>query len=159
MSVCPHFSPVPLAAWGPKVTPPLPPVKGLQSIREVLRRMPPAPGVCVCHQVGGQTGWGAASTPRRTRAAVLGWGKQLSQPIPGSPGLCRLPQSSHGTSLVAQMVKNLPTVQETWAQSLGGEDPLEKEMATHSRILAWGIPWTEKPAGLQSMGSQRVAHD
>ena len=63
-------------------------------------------------------------------------GEQLFQPIPGSPGLCRLPQSSHGTSLVAQMVKNLPTVQETWAQSLGGEDPLEKEMATHSSILA-----------------------
>ena len=60
------------------------------------------------------------------------------------------------TSLVAQMVKHLPTMQETWAQSLGQEDILEKEMATHSNIHAWKIPWTEEPGGLQSMGSQRV---
>ena len=62
-------------------------------------------------------------------------------------------------SLVAQSVKNLPAVQETWVQSLGWEDPLEKEMATHSSILAWKISWTEEPGGLQSMGSQRVGHD
>ena len=62
-------------------------------------------------------------------------------------------------SLVAQMVKNLPVVQETWVQSLGWEDPLEKEMATHSSILAWRIPWTEEPGRLQFMGSQRVRHD
>ena len=49
--------------------------------------------------------------------------------------------------------------QETWVQSLGGEDPLEEEMATHSSILAWKIPWTDKPGGLQSTGSQRVGHD
>ena len=55
-------------------------------------------------------------------------------------------------SLVAQMVKNLSAVQETWGQSLGWEDPLEKEMATHSRILAWRIPQTEEPDRLQSMG-------
>ena len=54
-------------------------------------------------------------------------------------------------SLVAQMVKNLTAVQETWVRSLGWEDPLEKEMATHSSILAWRIPWTEEPGGLQSM--------
>ena len=60
---------------------------------------------------------------------------------------------------MAQMVKNLPAVQETWVQSLGLEDPLEKEMATHSSILAWEIPWTEEPGGLQMMGSQRVGHD
>ena len=60
--------------------------------------------------------------------------------------------------LVAQTVKNLPAIQETWAQSLGWEDPLEKEKATHSSILAWRIPWTEEPGGLQSMGSQRVRH-
>ena len=60
---------------------------------------------------------------------------------------------------MAQMVKRLPTVQETWVRSLGQEDPLEKEMATHSSILAWRIPWTEEPGGLQSMGSQRVGHD
>ena len=57
------------------------------------------------------------------------------------------------------MVKNLPAVQETWVRSLGWEDPLEKEMATHSRILAWRIPWTEEPGGLQSLGSQRVRHN
>ena len=62
-------------------------------------------------------------------------------------------------SLVAQMVKNLPAVQETWVQSLGWEDPLEKEMATHSSILAWRIPWTEEPGKLQSTGSQKVRHD
>ena len=56
---------------------------------------------------------------------------------------------------MAQLVKNLPAVQETWVQSLGWEDPLEKEMATHSSILAWRIPWTEDPGRLQSMGSQR----
>ena len=61
--------------------------------------------------------------------------------------------------LVAQRVKRLPAMQETWVQSLGREDPLEKEMATHSSTLAWDIPWTEKPGRLQSMGSQRVGHD
>ena len=64
-----------------------------------------------------------------------------------------------GASLVAQMVKNLPAMQETWVQSLSWEDPLEKEMATHSRILAWRIPWTEEPGGLQSIRLQRVGHD
>ena len=60
---------------------------------------------------------------------------------------------------MAQWVKNLPTMQETWVQSLGQKDPLEKEMATHSSMLAWRIPWTEEPGGLQSMRSQRVRHD
>ena len=63
------------------------------------------------------------------------------------------------TSLVAQTVKRLPTMQEIWVQSLGQEDPLEKEMATHSSILAWKIPWTEEPGWLLSRGSQRVRHD
>ena len=57
------------------------------------------------------------------------------------------------------MVKRLPAMQETWIQSLGREDLLEKEMATHSSILAWKIPWMEKPGRLQPMGSQRVGHD
>ena len=57
-------------------------------------------------------------------------------------------------SLVAHMVKSLPAMLETWVQSLGWEDPLEKEIATHSGILAWKIPWTEAPGGLQCMGSQ-----
>ena len=60
---------------------------------------------------------------------------------------------------IAQMVKNLPAVQETQVRSLGQEDPLEKEMATHSSILAWRIPWTEEPGGLQSMRLQRVGHN
>ena len=60
---------------------------------------------------------------------------------------------------MAQMVKNPPGMQETWVQSLGWEDPLEEGMATHSSILAWRIPWTEEPGGLQSVGLQRVRHD
>ena len=64
-----------------------------------------------------------------------------------------------GSSLVAQTGKNLPVMQETWVQTLGWEDPLEKGMATHSSVLAWRIPWTEEPGGLQSMGPQRVGHD
>ena len=62
-------------------------------------------------------------------------------------------------SLVAWMVKHLPTMRETRVRSLGREDPLEKEIATHSRIHAWKIQWTEEPGGLQSMRSQRVGHD
>ena len=62
-------------------------------------------------------------------------------------------------SLVAQTVWRLPAMQETWVRSLGGEDLLEKEMATHSSILVWRILWTEEPGRLQSMGSQRVRHD
>ena len=61
--------------------------------------------------------------------------------------------------MVAQTVKRLPALWETRVQSLGREDRLEKEMATHSSILAWKISWMEKPGGLQSMGSQRVGHD
>ena len=57
------------------------------------------------------------------------------------------------------MVKRLPAMLETWVRSLGQEDPLDKEMATHSSTFAWKIPWTEEPGGLQSMGSQRVGHD
>ena len=60
---------------------------------------------------------------------------------------------------MAQMVKNLPAMQETHFQSLGQEDPLEKGMATHSSILAWRIPWVQAPGGLQSMGFQRVEHN
>ena len=60
---------------------------------------------------------------------------------------------------MAQMVKNAPAMQETWARSLGQEDPLEKEMATHSSSLAWRVPWIEEPGGLHSMGSQRLRHN
>ena len=60
---------------------------------------------------------------------------------------------------MAQTVKHLLTIRESWVQSLDWEDPLEKEMATHSSVLAWRIPWTEEPGRLQSTGSQRVGHD
>ena len=64
-----------------------------------------------------------------------------------------------GASLVAQVVKHLPAMRETRVRSLGQEDPLEKEMATHSSTLEWKIPWMEEPGGLQSLGSQRAGHD
>ena len=67
--------------------------------------------------------------------------------------------SAYRASLVAQRVKRLPAMWETWVRSLGREDPLEKEMATHSSTLAWKIPWIEEPGRLQSMGLQRVGHD
>ena len=70
-----------------------------------------------------------------------------------------LTQWINGASLVAQLVKNPSIMWETWVRSLGQEDPLEKEMATHSSTLAWKIPWTEKPGRLQSMESPRVKHD
>ena len=70
-----------------------------------------------------------------------------------------IPFPPFSDSLVAQMVKRLPAVWETQVRSLGWEDPLEKEMATHSSTLAWKSPWTEEPGRLQSMGLQRVGHD
>ena len=90
------------------------------------------------------------------------------------PGLGRSPGEGHsyplqysclensmdrGASLTAQLVKNLPGMQETWVRSLGWEDPLEKGMAPHSSILAWRISWTEEPDGLQSMGSLSAGHN
>ena len=78
------------------------------------------------------------------------------KPLPSSP--CVTPKVPWA-SLVAQMVKNSPTRQETWAQSLGLEDPLEKGTATQANILTWRISWTEEPGGLQSMRSQRVEQD
>ena len=81
-------------------------------------------------------------------------GEQLTQPNTFSAR-----RRYVGASLVAHMVKNPPVMRETWIWSLGWEDSLEKEMATHSSILAWRIQWTEEPGGLQSMGSQRVGHD
>ena len=89
---------------------------------------------------------------------------QPSHPLPSSSPLAK---TSHAVwqkkkasiLLVAQTVKRLPTMRETRVRSLGREDPLEKEMATHSSILAWKIPWTEELGWLLSMGSQRVGHD
>ena len=88
---------------------------------------------------------------------------QLPNSIPGSGRSAGegigYPLQYSWAFLVAQTVKNLPAVWETWIQSLGWEDPLEEAMATHSSILPWRIPWTEEPGGLQSMGPQRVGHD
>ena len=65
----------------------------------------------------------------------------------------------YGASLVAQLVKHLPAMPETWVPSLGWEDPPDKGMATHYSVRAWGIPCTEEPGGLESVGFQRVGHD
>ena len=70
-----------------------------------------------------------------------------------------IPTHTHVGFPCGSVGKNPPTMQETWLQSVGWEDPLEKEMATHTCILVWRIPWTEKPGGLQSIGLQRVGHD
>ena len=84
---------------------------------------------------------------QETPVQFLGW-----EDLPGE-GI-GYPLQYSWASLVAQLVKNLPAMLEAWVQSLGWEDPLEKEMATHSSILAWKISWTKEPGGLQSMGSQ-----
>ena len=102
----------------------------------------------------------------QSKETIQCWGKKalnLKLSVPKSKSLCRVYDCEtplySGASLVAQLIKNLPSVQETWVWSLGQEDPLEKGMTTHSSILSWEIPWTEEPGGLQCMGSQRVGHD
>ena len=95
-----------------------------------------------------------------TTSKVGSWTYRLAQvALLGTCGIEILLINSPGASLVAQMVKNLPVVQETWVQSLGRKDPLEKGMATHSSILAWRIPCIEELQRLQSTGLQRVGHD
>ena len=98
-----------------------------------------------------------------THSSVTAWRSPWTEE-PGrlqSVGLQRVGHSLaiEQGSLVAQRLKRLPGMRETWVRSLGREDPLEKEMATHSSTLAWRIPWREGPGRLQSMGSQRVRHD
>ena len=92
----------------------------------------------------------------QTRLSNFHFWRREWQPTP-----VLLPEEFHGqrTCQVTQRLKYLPAMQETWVPSLGWEDPLEKEMTTHSSILAWRIPWTEEPGGLQSTVSQRVEHD
>ena len=85
-----------------------------------------------------------------------GWGYRI---LPTSVWGVKLIWWVAWASLVAQTVKRLSTMRKTWVRSLGQEDPLEKEMAPHSSILAWKIPWMEEPGRLQSMGSQRVRHN
>ena len=92
--------------------------------------------------------------------ATTGWASYQKNPAVTTPPM----EGKHqvvpaDSALVAQAAKNLPAMQETRVQPLGQDDPLEKEMATHSSTLAWRIPWTEEPGELQSMGSQRVGQD
>ena len=90
----------------------------------------------------------------------LAFGNWNPSPLPSlEKSLSKIREANLRESLVAQTIKCLPTMQETWLRSLGQEVPLEKEMATHSSILAWKIPWVEEPGRLQSMGSQRVGHN
>ena len=90
--------------------------------------------------------------------ASLQWGSEVS--VFNRPNInCSSPLFLEWTSLVTQMVKNPPVMQETRIWSLGWKDPLEKRLATHSSIFVWRIPWTEEPGGLQSMGSQKVGHN
>ena len=90
-----------------------------------------------------------------TNTIYCGNGTVLLSALPKRVG----PITCDWASLVAQRLKRLPAMWETWVRSLGKEDPLEKEMATHSGTLAWRIPWMEEPGGLQSMELQRVRHD
>jgi len=121
--------------------------------------------ICICvstrsHNHFQITKWGFPGSSAR-KECTCSAGDPGSIPESGrSPGeVLDYPLQYSWASLVAQTVKNLPAMWETWVQSLGWEDPLEEGMAICSNILAWRIPWTEEPGGLQSIGSQRVRHD
>ena len=161
---------------------PEPSIKGMVILLKAV-----SPGTFLISLLLGTDG-GQVNRPLALRCPLLTPLTGNSNPGPGGPGHRDLPPEAgratlaasqrppnpgtlcHGSlfpanlksfraSLVAQTVKNLPSMQETQAQSRGWEDPLEKGMATHSSILAWRISWTDEPGGLQSMGSQRVGHD
>ena len=110
------------------------------------------------HRPLGNTEWRRGSELRGTGQCPSTCWPQENKRLPHAEDWLLYILTWPGPSLVAQMVKNLPQVQEIWVQSLGWEDPLEKGMATHSSFLAWRIPWIEEPGGLQSMGAQRVRH-
>ena len=99
------------------------------------------------------------SFPRNNWPQYLGNGPQFSSGVKSDFTQRSEHSALPSSSLVAQTVKNLPEGPEMWVQSLGQEDPLEKEKAAHSSILAWRIPWTEEPGGVQATGSKRVGHD
>ena len=103
---------------------------------------------------------GKLSSGHRTGKGQFSFQSQRKANAKECSNYCTIALTSHArASLVDQRLKHLPPMWETWIRSLGWEDPLEKEMVTHSSILAWRIPWTEKPGRLQSTGSQRVGHD
>ena len=109
----------------------------------------------ICHTISGFPG----SSAGKDSACNAGYPGLISESgISPGEGI-GYPFQYSWASLVAHMVNNLPTMWETWVRSLGWEDPLEKETATHSSILAWKIPWTEERGGLLCIGSQRVRHD
>ena len=111
----------------------------------------------------GETNAGLKGLPRGSDGKESACNAGDSGSIPGLGRSHRegigYPLHDSWASLVAHMVKLLPAMQETWVRSLGQEDTLEKEMATHSSTLAWRIPWREEPGGLQFKGSQRIRHD
>ena len=125
----------------------------------------PALGEASCHvgrplkQPVERPSWGGLETTHHPPTPTCQpWERATLKPDPQPPSSLWLVLLWPSFCLEAQMVKNLPAVQEIWVRSLDQEDPLEKEMETHSSILAWRIPWTEEP-GLWSMGSQRVRHN
>ena len=109
--------------------------------------------VCCCETIC-QRAWQTKVWSKKTP-----WWKDIWAEVCKIQELGRMDGDSQMASLLAQRLKRLPPTRETRVRSLGREDPLEKEMATHSSILAWRIPWTEKPGRLQSTGLQRVGHD
>ena len=112
------------------------------------------------HWLGRESGWTPGVDDAQGGLACCdSWGRKESDTTEWLNWTCFIHWRLFIESLVAQMVKRLPAVQDTRVWSLGWEDPLEKAMATHSSTLAWKIPWTEEPGRLQSMGSQRVGHD
>ena len=103
---------------------------------------------------GGSDGKAAAATAKSLQSCPT-----LCDPTDGSPSGSPVPGILQARVLEWGAIKHLPAIRETWVQSLGQEDPLEKEMAPHSSILVWKIPWMAEPDRLQSTGSQRVRHD
>ena len=141
-SLPPHLHPEVLAGS-------LPPVPGYPS----SSLLSPQPGEPLKHSAGPPAVTRRVSYPSNTALS-----SSHSYPLWQVPSLLVYPYYYSQASLVAQMVKNPPAMQETQVQSLGQEDPLEKEMATHSSPLAWEIPWTEEPGGLHSPWGHRVRH-
>ena len=116
----------------------------------------------ICYSMSSSTCWFLTCIQISQQAGKVVWYSHIFKNFPQFVVIYKVKDFviiNNGTSLVAQMVKHLPTMRETRVRSLGREDPLEKEMATHSSTLTWKIPWMEDPGRPQFMGSQRVRHD